>query len=249
MTTRPTTPQYEAHHDFTVFRADERGRTRLDWLDSAHSFSFGRYMDPQRMGFRALRVINDDVIAPGGGFGEHPHADMEILTWVLAGALRHGDSLDNSEVLRPGELQRMTAGRGIRHSEFNASTTEPAHLLQIWIEPSELGLEPKYGQVAFPASGRRDQWQVLATGRLGGEASSAMWINQDASMHVADLSPDASLKLAVEPGRYVYLHVATGEVEVGGALLSAGDAAQVTGPAELLLVGRKPAQVLAFDLA
>lgn len=248
MTTQSRPPQNQTQ-GLTLFRADERGRTRLGWLESAHSFSFGRYRDPARMGFRALRVINDDIIAPGGGFGEHPHADMEILTWVLDGALRHGDSLDNSEVLRPGELQRMTAGRGIRHSEFNASKTEPAHLLQIWIEPSELGLEPAYGQKAFPAEDRRNQWQTLATGRPGDDSPEALSIHQDASMRVADLGKDASLTLAVESGRFVYLHVATGAVEVEGELLSAGDAAQVTGPAELSLVGRDPAQLLAFDLA
>ncbi|MEM9413911.1 MAG: pirin family protein [Planctomycetota bacterium] len=234
---------------FRIYRDEQRGRTRLGWLDSAHSFSFGRYMDPSRMGCRALRVINDDVIAPGQGFGEHPHADMEILTWVLSGALRHGDSLDNSEVLRPGELQRMTAGRGIRHSEFNASRDEPVHLLQIWIEPSERGLAPAYGQRAFPAEGRRGRWQTLATGRAGEAVSGAFSLAQDASLRVAELDAGSALTLAVEPGRYGYLHVATGAVTLDGVTLSAGDAAEIDGPAELALAGVEPAQVLAFDLA
>ncbi|MFI4862484.1 MAG: pirin family protein [Phycisphaerales bacterium JB063] len=234
---------------FTVVRADERGRTRLGWLDSAHSFSFGRYIDRGRMGFRALRVINDDVVAPGGGFGEHPHADMEIMTWMLSGSLRHGDSLDNSEVLVPGELQRMTAGSGIRHSEFNASSTEPAHLLQVWIESSERGLPPAYGQRPFPAEGRRGRWQTLATGRPGDLDGEAFSIAQDASMRVADVDASSSLPLSVEPGRYAYVHVATGSATLDGVALEAGDAAQVAGPAELTLAGAPGAQVLAFDLA
>ncbi|XAM01260.1 pirin family protein [Phycisphaeraceae bacterium D3-23] len=232
-----------------IFRGEQRGRTRLGWLDSSHSFSFGRHMDPDRMGYRALRVINDDVIAPGGGFGEHPHADMEIMTWVLSGALRHGDSLNNSELLRPGELQRMTAGRGIRHSEFNASQDEPVHLLQVWIEPSERGLAPAYGQRAFPAQGRRGRWQTLASGRAAESGGEAFSIAQDASLRVAELEASSSLTLGVEPRRFGYLHVATGLVMLDGTALAAGDAAEVAGPAELALVGVEPAQVLAFDLA
>lgn len=235
---------------FNILRAQARGRTRLGWLDSWHSFSFGGHHDPSRMGYRALRVINDDIISPGAGFGEHPHRDMEILTWVLEGALRHGDSLDNSEVLRPGELQRMTAGSGIRHSEFNASSTDPARLLQIWVEPSERGLEPAYGQRSFPAEARANRWQTLATGRPdAADAGSAMSIHQDAAMRVTDLEPGASLVLSVEAGRFAYAHIATGSVSLAGETLHAGDAAEITGPAELPLVGGSVAQVLVFDLA
>lgn len=235
--------------ELTTIRADDRGRTRLGWLDSAHSFSFGRYIDRSRMGFRSLRVINDDVIAPGGGFGEHPHADMEILTWVLDGALRHGDSLANSEVLVPGELQRMTAGRGIRHSEFNASDTEPAHLLQIWIEPGTAGLEPAYGQRAFPAAGRADRWQLLAAGGSRVGDADALRIHQDASLCVADLGAGASLPFEVDAGRYGYLHIATGSVTIDGRAYAAGDAVSFAGPGALTLIGQESSQVLAFDLA
>lgn len=235
--------------ELTVIRAGTRGRTRLGWLDSAHSFAFGRYHDPARMGFRSLRVINDDVIAPGGGFGEHPHADMEILTWVLDGALRHGDSLDNSEVLRPGELQRMTAGSGIRHSEFNGSSTEPAHMLQIWIEPSERGITPAYGQQAFPAAGRANRWQVLAAGGFRAGDADTMAIHQDASLSVADLAPGATLAFELTPGRHGYLHAATGSLRIEGQAFSAGDAVSFAGPGSVTLTGATPAQVLAFDLA
>jgi hypothetical protein len=235
--------------DLTVIRADSRGRTRLGWLDSAHSFSFGRYHDPARMGFRSLRVINDDVIAPGGGFGEHPHADMEILTWVLDGALRHGDSLANSELLVPGELQRMSAGTGIRHSEFNASETEPARLLQVWIEPDRAGHAPRYDQRAFPAEGRVGCWQALAAGGSRAGGGDALRIHQDASLSVADLGPDDALGLTVEPDRFGYVHVAAGSVRIDGGLYHAGDAVSFAGPGTLDLVGQDKAQVLVFDLA
>lgn len=229
-----------------IRRAGERGTTDLGWLKGRHSFSFGRYHDPDNMGFRALRVINDDVIAPGAGFDTHPHRNMEILTWVLRGVLRHKDSTGNEGTLRPGELQAMSAGRGIRHSEFNDSGDQPLRLLQIWIEPRTLGTEPSYAQRAFDASARRDRWQTLASpdGREGSLA-----INQDATLSVADLSPGASISLDVGAGRHGYLHVATGAVAVNGSAMKDGDGARIAGDTTLRISAEKASQVLAFDLA
>jgi len=217
----------------------------LLWLDSRHSFSFGGYHDPRNMGYRALRVINDDHVAPGAGFGEHPHRDMEILTWVLDGALRHGDSIGNMRDLRPGEVQAMTAGRGITHSEFNASKTQPVHLLQIWIEPARRGVEPRYDQRAFDANNRHNRWDVLASGRGGG----GLPIDQDAELRVADLDAGSTLSVGLGTQRYGYLHVATGRIRVAGQSLSAGDAFTVSGPGEWELEATDSAQLLWFDLA
>lgn len=185
----------------TVRPGNQRGVTNIGWLHSRHSFSFGRYFDPSNVGYRALRVINDDVVAPGGGFGEHGHDNMEILTWVLDGALRHGDSLGHMQRLTPGEPQVMTAGAGIRHSEMNDSRQEPVHFLQVWIEPATTDAKPRYEQRAFDASGRANRWQTLATGRAGDEAGGVA-IDQDAAVRVADLAAGAELTLTVEPGRH-----------------------------------------------
>ncbi len=237
-----------------IRRADERGATELGWLRSRHSFSFGNYVDPDHMGFRTLRVLNDDVVAPVGGFGEHPHRDMEIITWVLEGALRHVDSLGHGGVLRPGEAQVMSAGTGLRHSEMNASASEPVHFLQVWIVPSRRGLPARYAQQAFDAAGRRNAWQAVASGR--GEPG-ALPINQDASMSFADLvagpavrgsSGRATLERPVAAGRYGYLHVAYGSLDAGGETLAAGDAIMLEGPGVLRLAGREQSQVLFFDL-
>jgi len=227
-------------------RAADRGATRLDWLDSRHSFSFGEYFDPRHMGYRALRVINDDIVAPGGGFGEHPHRDMEILTWVLEGALRHRDSLGNGGLIGPGELQAMTAGSGLRHSEYNASADEPVHLLQIWIVPAKRGLPSSYAQRAFPAEGRANQWQTVASG--GGEAG-ILKINADAALAVADLAAGAALRRAVPASRHGYLHVALGRVAVEGKPMEGGDAVMLDGPATLDIRAEAPSQLLFFDLA
>ena len=238
MTTPPAPP--------SLRRAADRGTTRLDWLDSRHSFSFGEYFDPQHMGFRALRVINDDVVAPGGGFGEHPHRDMEILTWVLEGALRHRDSLGHGGVIHPGELQAMTAGSGIRHSEMNDSASEPVHLLQIWIVPARRALIPAYAQRAFSAEGRRNRWQAVASG--GGEEG-ALKINQDAALHLADLGPGAAISRDVPASRHGYLHVAYGSISIEGHDLKSGDALMIDGPAALSIRAQAPSQLLCFDLA
>lgn len=231
-----------------VRRADTRGRTRIGWLDSAHSFSFGRYIDRGRMGYRALRVINDDVIQPGAGFGEHGHDNMEIVTWMLDGSLRHGDSLDNSRELKPGEVQVMTAGAGIRHSEFNASATEPAHLLQVWLLPSERDVVPRYDQKAIDPAARRNAFAPIASGRAGDVAAGALPIHQDARVAIADLDEGGSAGYALSPGRGAYLHVATGRVTLAGQTLEAGDAAIIETPGELAVTGEEPSQVMLFDL-
>src|SRR3954454_18528772 len=173
----------------TIRKASERGHTDFRWLDSWHTFSFGDYMDSDHMGFHSLRVINDDKVAAGGGFPTHPHRDMEIITYVLSGALEHKDSLGTGEVLRPGEVQRMTAGTGIRHSEFNPSPTEPVHLLQIWLTPDRRGLTPSYEQTAFPEAERRGRWRLVASndGRDG-----SVTIHQDADVYATLLEPGES---------------------------------------------------------
>jgi quercetin 2,3-dioxygenase len=235
-----------ATNSMTVRRAEDRGKTELRWLHGRHSFSFGRYYDPNNLGYRSLRVINDDIIEPASGFGEHGHDNMEILTWVLEGTLHHQDSTGSDGDLRPGELQAMTAGRGIRHSEVNDSTTERVHLLQIWIEPDTLNLDPSYGQKTFPAEGRRGNWQTLASpdGR-----NNSMRIHQDAILGVADVSPGGQLALQLGPKRHAYVHVALGTVHVGDTVISSGDALTFAGPESLTFTASEESQILFFDLA
>ncbi len=229
-----------------VRRAEDRGATELGWLHSRHSFSFGRYHDPQRMGYRSLRVLNDDVVEPGAGFGEHGHDHMEIISWVLDGALRHRDSTGGGGVIRPGTLQVMSAGTGIRHSEMNASDAERVHFLQVWIEPAERDLEPRYAERAFPAEGRRDRWQLVASGD-GRDGS--LLIHRDAALSIATLGAGARLTASIGEGRHGYLHVARGSVTADGAALNAGDALAFAGPDRFELVGGEPSELLLFDLA
>lgn len=238
-----TTPNIE------IRRADERGRTRIGWLDSAHSFSFGRYYDPSRMGYRSLRVINDDWIQPGAGFGEHGHDNMEIISWAVEGGLRHGDSLSNSYVLRPGEVQVMSAGTGIRHSEFNDSSTEPAHFLQVWIEPASVSVAPRYGQKAIDAGARRNAFAPIASGRDADVEAGALPIHQDAAVLIADIDAGASASYALGEGRGAYVYVVTGAVELAGHALSAGDAAIVETPGAFTVTAGAASQVMLFDLA
>ncbi len=223
--------------------ANDRFVTDIGWLDSRHSFSFGQHYDPARMGFRALRVINDDRIAGGGGFPTHPHRDMEILTWVLSGAIAHRDSTGGSGVITPGELQHMTAGRGIRHSEFNPSETEPMRLLQIWLEPTATGLPAHYSQTAFPAEGRRGRLQLVAS-RNGHDGSLA--IAADVELRVADLVPGTTVEHPLAAGRHAWVQVATGTATVNGAELVEGDGVAVSEEAKLTISGE--GQVLVFDL-
>jgi redox-sensitive bicupin YhaK (pirin superfamily) len=232
-------------HNIDVVPGENRGSTQMGWLHSRHSFSFGQYYDPDRVSFHGLRVINDDVISPGTGFGEHGHDNMEILTWVIDGALRHGDSLGHSQRLAPGELQAMSAGSGIRHSEYNDSKAEPARFLQVWIEPDTRDIQPRYDQRAFDADGRHNRWQLLASGR---GADGALPIQRDVEMRVADLDAGASIDVDVPSGRYAYVHVATGEVEAEGKTLNEGDAFTADAGANVTLTATQSSQVIWFDL-
>jgi len=233
----------------TLRKSNDRGHADHGWLNTYHTFSFASYYDPKNMGYGPLRVINDDVVAPAKGFGTHGHNDMEILTWVLNGQLEHKDSMGNHGVINPGELQRMSAGTGVRHSEFNASQTEPVHLLQIWIEPEREGITPSYEQTSFPAEGRDGKLQLLAARKSNG--SGAVTIHQDASLHVADLRKGQSVSHTLDKGRRAWVHVAYGDVDVNGNKLSAGDAVAIENESTVLLSGlnEKSAQVLLFDLA
>ena len=229
----------------TIRRADERGRTNWEWLDSRHSFSFGEYYDSSRMGHRTLRVINDDRVHPGAGFGAHPHSDMEILSYVLEGELAHRDSMGNGSVIRPGEIQHMRAGTGIVHSEFNPSATTPTHFLQIWIVPGARGLEPAYGQYRFDAD-RASRSLVLLASKNGRDGSVSL--EQDVDLWVTRLDGDASRSFDVQRGRSAWVHVARGSVVVNGRLLQEGDAAAVSDEV-IALTNGEGAEVLIFDLA
>jgi redox-sensitive bicupin YhaK (pirin superfamily) len=230
----------------TIRRAGDRGRTQLSWLDSRHTFSFGDYHDPAQMGFGSLRVINDDRVAPGQGFAPHSHRDMEIVTWVLDGALEHRDSLGNGSVIRPGDLQRMSAGTGITHSEFNPSRVEAVHLLQIWILPERTGLAPGYAQQTFAREGRRGRLRLVAA---GGGRDGSVSIHQDVAMLAGLLAEQDEATYRIAPGRHGWVHVATGRVSANGEELRAGDGAAVTGEPTLALRGLEQAEVLVFDLA
>ena len=229
--------------------AKERGQAKLDWLDSRHTFSFDRYYDPQHMGFRHLRVINEDRVQPGRGFAPHAHRDMEILTYVLEGALEHQDSLGHRSVIRPGEVQRMSAGTGITHSEYNHSQTEPVHLLQIWIQPERLNLPPSYEQRAFPIE--KSTGSLLPLAASDG-LENTITVHQDVRLFVACLRTADRLIHALRPDRHAWVQVARGAVELNNVLLQAGDGAAVSQEESLTLGGvedDQTAEVLLFDLA
>lgn len=228
-----------------IRKADERGHAEHGWLESWHSFSFAEYHDPAHMGFSVLRVINEDIVAPGTGFGMHSHRDMEIVTYVLSGALQHKDSLGTGAVISAGEVQRMSAGTGIRHSEFNASETEPVHLLQIWILPERADITPGYEQKLIPDEEKRGRWKAIAT-RDGHDGS--LTIHQDAALYAAILEDGERIQFRPEPGRVQYLQVARGELSMNGEVLSAGDAVAVTDEKELVLAAWGGGEVLLFDL-
>ncbi len=230
----------------TVRPASERGVTRWDWLESRHTFSFGEYYDPRHMGFRALRVINDDRVAPGGGFGTHAHRDMEIITYVLEGALEHRDSLGTGSVIHPGDGQRMSAGTGIRHSEFNHSKTEPVHFLQIWILPEREGLPPGYEQKSFPLEERRGRLRLIAA-RDGREG--AVTVHQDVDLYVTVLESGERVAHGLAPGRHAWVQVARGGATLNGRPLAEGDGAAVSDEGRIELTATAPAEVLLFDLA
>lgn len=230
----------------TLRPAQERGYANYGWLDTWHSFSFADYHDRQHMNWGPLRVINDDTIAGGGGFGTHPHRDMEILTYVLQGALKHRDSIGTGSVIRPGEVQLMSAGSGIAHSEFNASETEPVHLLQIWIQPNVRGVEPSYQQTEFAAAEKRGKLRLVASGD-GAEGSVKMW--QDARVYATLLDGEESVEHTPDPQRWVYVHVAQGSVYLNGIALKAGDGAKIQNESRLVLDRGQAAEVLVFDMA
>lgn len=231
---------------FRVRRSEERGRTQFGWLDSRHTFSFGNYLDPEHMGYRSLRVINDDWIDAGQGFGMHGHRDMEIVTWVLSGAVAHKDSLGNGSTIRPGDIQRMTAGSGIRHSEFNPSSTERLHLLQIWILPAQRGTQPGYAQETIPPEARRDRL-ALAAGPAG--TGAAVTIGQDTRMFVGSLSAGRSVTQEIAPGHGVWIHVAGGSATVNGQILHDGDGAAIEDESALTIDAdrSKGAEIVLFD--
>ena len=230
----------------TLRPSDQRGHADHGWLRTWHTFSFADYRDPDHMGFRKLRVINEDRIAGGGGFGRHPHRDMEIVTYMIAGALEHSDSLGHREVLRAGEVQRMTAGAGIAHSEMNASPDEEAHLLQIWIHPDRLGREPGYEQRAFAAADKANRLCPLVSpdGRDG-----SLRIHQDAVINAGVLDSGHTLRHALAAGRHSWVQLIRGKLELNGAPLAAGDGAALSGGGELALTALSTVELLTFDLA
>ncbi len=230
----------------TLRKAPDRFHTEIDWLDSWHTFSFGEHQDPDHMGFRSLRVINDDTVQPGQGFGTHSHRDMEILTYVLQGALAHRDSTGGGGVIKPGDVQRMSAGTGVAHSEFNASGSDPVHFLQIWILPERRGLKPGYEQKSFPSQERAGKLRLLAS-RDGQDGS--VKINQDAAVYGTLLGAGDRVTHDLAPERHAFLQVARGKVNLNGQSLSAGDGAAVTDERKLALQATEPAEVLLFDLA
>lgn len=230
----------------TIRKADERGRSNAGWLNSQHTFSFADYYDPAHMGFGALRVINDDWVNASAGFGSHPHRDMEIISYVLSGELGHKDSMGNGSTIRPGDVQRMSAGTGVVHSEWNHSKTDRVHFLQIWIVPDKTGLAPSYEQRSFDGSALRDRLAVVAS-RDGRDGS--LTIHQDAALYVTKLSPGKAVEYDVKAGRRAWVQVAGGSVAVNGVTLETGDGAAVTDEARLALTGVKDAEVLVFDLA
>jgi len=230
-----------------VRKGSERGHTDAGWLDSRHTFSFGDYHDPDAMGFRTIRVINDDRVAAGGGFPTHGHRDMEIISYVLDGALEHRDSLGTGSVIRPGDVQRMSAGTGVRHSEFNASKSESVRFLQLWILPERPGLPPGYEQKSFPPAERQGRLRLVAS-RDGREGS--VTVHQDASLYVASLNRGDQTTFTLPKGRFAWVQVARGDVTLNGEPLTEGDGAALTAVDQLVLAGNSPnSELLLFDVA
>jgi redox-sensitive bicupin YhaK (pirin superfamily) len=232
----------------TVRRSEDRGHANRGWLDTHHTFSFADYYDPKFTGFRSLRVINEDRVAPGAGFGTHGHRDMEILTYVLEGSIVHRDSMGHEKKLGPNEIQRMSAGTGVMHSEYNASKSDPLHFFQIWIEPLSQGTQPSYEQLRFHPEEKRNRWKHLA-GPTGGNGAAR--INQDAHMFVAEMTNGTGLRYGLDANRSAWVHAVRGEVTVNGVALHTGDAAAITGESDLEVSGgrRESNELLLFDLA
>ena len=229
-----------------IRKSEDRGHSRIDWLDSRHSFSFAEYHDPAHVHFGALRVINEDVIAGGGGFPPHAHRDMEIVTYILSGGLAHRDSLGSGSTIRPGEIQRMSAGAGIVHSEFNASHDEPVHLLQIWIMPSRQGIAPSYEQKTIDPQRVANRFARIAAAAPGEDE---VRLVQDAEIWAGTFDEGRHASHVLKPGRRAWVQVARGELEINGQALKAGDAIAVVGEPEIRLQANSPCEVLLFDLA
>jgi redox-sensitive bicupin YhaK (pirin superfamily) len=229
----------------TLRKASERGHADHGWLDTWHTFSFADYYDPAHHNFRVLRVMNDDKVAAGQGFGTHPHRDMEIVTYVLEGELAHKDSMGHQATLTPGEVQRITAGSGIQHSEFNPSATKPVHLYQIWLMPDAKGHTPGYAQKAFPKEGRTGRWQTIVS-KDGREGS--ITIHQDAVIQLAELASGQTIKQLFAPGRYGWLQVLRGQATVSGLAVSAGDGIAIAEEQEIEVAVQGSAEVMFFDL-
>lgn len=228
-----------------IRKAHERGHANHGWLDTYHTFSFADYHDPAQMGFRALRVINEDRVHPGQGFGMHGHRDMEIITYVLEGALEHKDSMGNGSILRPGEFQRMSAGSGIRHSEFNPSATEPVHLYQIWLLPRSNGIQPGYEQKAFAETERRGRLRLVAS---PDGADGSLTIHQNAFVYLSSLNAGEKVSHEIKAGRYAWLQVLRGRINVDGTVLETSDGAAFSDEPRVVIVGEEPAEVMLFDM-
>ena len=229
----------------TVRRSHQRGHADHGWLNSYHTFSFAGYQDPNHMGFRSLRVMNEDRVAPGQGFGRHPHRDMEIVSYVLEGALEHKDSMGNGSVLHAGDFQRITAGTGVEHSEFNPSATEPVHFYQIWLFPDQHGLKPSYEERSFSTSEKQNRLRLVAShdGREG-----SLTLHQDADVFLSNLETGASVSHQIRPGRHAWVQVMRGSVRVGDIILNESDAAAISKQSKLQIVAVEPAEVMLFDL-
>jgi redox-sensitive bicupin YhaK (pirin superfamily) len=229
-----------------IRKAEQRGHFDFGWLNTYHTFSFGDYYDPSHSGFRSLRVINEDVVQRGRGFPRHGHRDMEILTYILQGALQHRDSMGNGSVIRPGDVQRMSAGTGVTHSESNASPDEPVHLLQIWILPSEEGIQPDYEEKRFPEEEKRNKLRLIISPDA---AAGSVKIHQDARVYAAVLDPDREVSHSLETGRHAWLQVAGGSITLNGTDLKQGDGAAVSDELTITIAAKEPAEILLFDLA
>lgn len=225
--------------------AADRGHFNFGWLDTKHTFSFGQYRDPKQQGFSDLLVINDDVVQPGMGFGTHPHRDMEIFTYILSGALEHKDSMGTGSVIRPGDVQMMSAGTGIQHSEFNHSASELVHLLQIWIVPDRRGVAPRYQQVHFDAAEKRGRLRLIIS---PDSAEGSLNVYQDVRVYAGLFDGSERAELALAPQRYAYVHVARGTLEINGQRLSAGDGARIRNETTLAFANGEDAEVLVWDL-
>jgi redox-sensitive bicupin YhaK (pirin superfamily) len=226
-------------------KSQDRGHANHGWLDSYHTFSFAGYYDPEEMGFGTLRVINEDRVAPGMGFGTHPHRDMEIISYVLEGELAHKDSMGTGSVIRPGDVQKMSAGTGVSHSEFNPSAEKPVHFLQIWIEPNQRGVKPSYEQQTFSVEQKRARLRLIAS---SDGADGSVRIHQDARVYASVLEGDDAVTYALPAGRSAYVHVARGSVQLNGTALTAGDGAKINAEKEIRLSNGDGAEVLLFDM-